>query len=109
MLKKLYPKARYLWQQPSTRTASENKDKPQNILSQKVIVTKHYANIQGGKDIQLAKGYVKHNVQTAQKAQQYDKKITRQRYGRQTTNQYIVWATQMPNCNTNNTTMKTAV
>ena len=45
MLNKLYTKARYVWQQASTRTASENKDKLQNILSQKVIVTKHYANI----------------------------------------------------------------
>ena len=56
MLKKLYPRARYLWQQASTRTASESKDKLQNILSQRVIVTKHY------KDIYLANGYVKHNV-----------------------------------------------
>ena len=45
LLKKLYPKARYVWQQASTRTTSESKDKLQNILSQKVIVTKHYANI----------------------------------------------------------------
>ena len=45
MLNKLYTKARYAWQQASTRTASENKDKLQNILSQKVIATKHYANI----------------------------------------------------------------
>ena len=45
MLKKLHPKARYIWQQASTRTASENKNKLQNIFSQKVIVTKHYANI----------------------------------------------------------------
>ena len=45
ILKKLHPKARYVWQQASTRTASENKDKLQNILSQRVIVTKHYANI----------------------------------------------------------------
>ena len=45
MLKKLHPKARYIWQQASTRTASENKNKLQNILSQRVIVTKHYANI----------------------------------------------------------------
>ena len=45
MLKKLYPKARYVWQQASTTTARENKDKLQNILSQRVIVTKHYANI----------------------------------------------------------------
>ena len=45
MLKKLYPKARYVWQQASTRTAKENKDKLQNILSQRVIVTKYYANI----------------------------------------------------------------
>ena len=42
---KLYPKAKYVWQQASTRTASENKDKLQNILSQRVIVTKYYANI----------------------------------------------------------------
>ena len=45
MLKKLHPKARYIWQQASARTASENKNKLQNILSQRVIVTKHYANI----------------------------------------------------------------
>ena len=45
MLNKLYPKAKYVWQQASTRTTSENKDKLQNILSQRVIVTKHYANI----------------------------------------------------------------
>ena len=45
MLNKLDAKARYVWQQATTRTASENKDKLQNILSQKVIVTKHYANI----------------------------------------------------------------
>ena len=45
ILKKLHPKVSYVWQQASTRTASENKDKLQNILSQRVIVTKHYANI----------------------------------------------------------------
>ena len=45
MLNKLYPKVRYVWQQASTRTASENKDTLQNILSQRVIITKHYANI----------------------------------------------------------------
>ena len=45
MLNKLYPKAKYVWQQASTRTTSENKDKLQNILSQRVIVTKRYANI----------------------------------------------------------------
>ena len=45
MLKKLHPKARYIWQQGSTRTASENKDKLQNLLRQRVIVIKHYANI----------------------------------------------------------------
>ena len=45
ILKKLHPKARYVWQQASARTASENKDKLQNILSQRAIVTKHYANI----------------------------------------------------------------
>ena len=45
MLSKLSPKAKYVWQQANTRTVSENKDKIQNILSQSVIVTKHYANI----------------------------------------------------------------
>ena len=45
MLKKLHPKARYAWQRASARTAGENRDKLQNILSQRVIVTKHYANI----------------------------------------------------------------
>ena len=45
MLKKLHPKASYMWQQASTRTISENKDKLQNILNRRVIVTKHYANI----------------------------------------------------------------
>ena len=45
MLSKLCPKARYVWQQATTRTASENKDKLQNILNQRVIVTKHCANI----------------------------------------------------------------
>ena len=45
MLNKWYPKARYVWQQASTRTASEHKDKLQNILSQRVIVTKNYANM----------------------------------------------------------------
>ena len=45
MRNKLYPKAKYVWQQASTRTASENKDKLQNILSQRLIVTKRYANI----------------------------------------------------------------
>ena len=45
MLNKLHPKTRYVWQQASTRTASKNKDKLQNILSQRVILTKHYANI----------------------------------------------------------------
>ena len=45
MLNKLYPKAKYVCQQASTRTATENKDKLQNILNQRVIVTKHYANI----------------------------------------------------------------
>ena len=45
MLKKLYPKTRYVWQQASIRTVSKKKDKLQNILSQRVIVTKHYANI----------------------------------------------------------------
>ena len=45
MLKKLRPKARYIWQQASAKTASENKNKLQKILSQRVIVTKHYANI----------------------------------------------------------------
>ena len=45
ILKKLQPKARYIWQQASTGTASENKDKLQNILSKRVIVTKQYANI----------------------------------------------------------------
>ena len=68
MLNKLYTKARYAWQQASTRTASENKDKLQNILSQKVIATK-LCKYLAGKDIQLAKGYVKHNVQSAEKTQ----------------------------------------
>ena len=45
MLSKLYPKAMYVLQQASTRTASKNNDKLQNILSQRVIVTKYYANI----------------------------------------------------------------
>ena len=45
ILKKLHPKTRYVWQQASTRTASENKHNLQNILSQRVIVTKQYANI----------------------------------------------------------------
>ena len=45
MLNKLYSKAKYVCQQASTRTATENKDKLQNILNQRVIVTKHYANI----------------------------------------------------------------
>ena len=45
ILKKLYPKATYVWQQASTRTGSENKDKLQNILNQRVIATKHDANI----------------------------------------------------------------
>ena len=45
MLKKLYPKARYVWQQASARTTEENKDKLQNILGQRVIVTKYSANI----------------------------------------------------------------
>ena len=45
MLNKLYPKAKYVCQQASTRTATENKNKLQNILNQRVIVTKHYANI----------------------------------------------------------------
>ena len=34
-----------MYGQASTRTASENKDKQQNILSQRVVVTKHYADI----------------------------------------------------------------
>ena len=42
---KLYPKARYVWQLTGTKTAIENKDKLQNILGQRVIVTKYYANI----------------------------------------------------------------
>ena len=50
MLNKLYTKARYAWQQASTRTASENKDKLQNILSQKVIATK-LCKYLAGKDI----------------------------------------------------------
>ena len=41
----MYPKATYVWQQPGTRTASENKDKLQNIFGQRVIGTKYYANI----------------------------------------------------------------
>ena len=41
MLNKLYPKAKYVCQQASTRTAIENKGKLQNILNQRVIVTKH--------------------------------------------------------------------
>ena len=45
MLNKLYPKATYVWQLTGTRTAIENKDKLQNILGQRVIVTKYYANI----------------------------------------------------------------
>ena len=45
MLKKLYPKARYVWQQASARTTGESKDKLQNILGQRVIVTKYSANI----------------------------------------------------------------
>ena len=45
MLKKLYPEARYVREQASTRTASGNKEQLQNILVQNVIVTKYYANI----------------------------------------------------------------
>ena len=59
---KLYPKAKYVWQQASTRTASENKDKLQNILSQRVIVTKYYANMQIFSRERYIKGYVTHNV-----------------------------------------------
>ena len=36
--------ARYVWQQDSTRTASENKEQLQNILGQRVIVTKGFIN-----------------------------------------------------------------
>ena len=45
MLNRLHAKARYVSQQASMRTARENKDKQQNILSQQVIVTKYYVNI----------------------------------------------------------------
>ena len=45
MLNKLYPKAKYVWQLTGTRTAIENKDKLQNLLVQRVIATKYYANI----------------------------------------------------------------
>ena len=38
ILKQIIPKGRYVWQQGSTRTASENTNKLQNILSQRVIV-----------------------------------------------------------------------
>ena len=38
MLKQIVPMARFVWQQGSRRTASENMDKLQNILSQRVIV-----------------------------------------------------------------------
>ena len=41
----MYPKATYVWQQPSTRTASESKDKLQNIFGQRLIGTKYYAKI----------------------------------------------------------------
>ena len=41
----MYPKATYVWQQPSTRTASENKDKLQNIFGQRETRIKYYANI----------------------------------------------------------------
>ena len=45
MLNKLYPKAKYVWQLTGMRTAIENKDKLENVLGQRVIVTKYYANI----------------------------------------------------------------
>ena len=62
-----------MYGQASTRTASENKDKQQNILSQRVVVTKHCRYL-AGKNIQLAKDYVEHNVQTAKKAQNITQK-----------------------------------
>ena len=45
LLKQIVPKARYVWQLTGTRTAIENKDKLQNILGQRVILTKYYADI----------------------------------------------------------------
>ena len=45
MLNKLYPKPKYVWQLTGMRTAIENKDKLENVLGQRVIVTKYYANI----------------------------------------------------------------
>ena len=44
MLKQIVPKGMY-GSKLVPRTARENKDDLQNILSQRVIVTKYYANI----------------------------------------------------------------
>ena len=127
MLNKLCPKARYVWQQATTRTASENKDKLQNILNQRVIVTKHCKYL-AGKDIQLAKGFVKHNVQTSEKAQNITQRLLGK--GMKDKDNLLVYSLGYPKCqtvtptgleprttqflnehstNNNNTSMKTVV
>ena len=49
----LYSKVRYLWQQASRRTESENKEQLQNILGQKVInkILCRYLLTVAGKDM----------------------------------------------------------
>ena len=86
--------ARYVWQQASTRTASENKEQLQNILGQRVIVTKGFINT-------MCRLLKRHNdITQGDWAKVWKAK---------TAYWYIVWATQMPNSNTNNTNMKTTV